>query len=267
MKSCWPQCYLSWCLSLLVCQAAAPPSTRNLKSLKFIATILIICHGQVTRVLLPWQSFKMKDCNKWQQQCCFTSPVSRSKRLCNTLYQLLYLNFFHGIFRTEAAWVVERFDMAMQDHAWHRMILMMCHMPVNGGITDSLGRSRSHTPFQTFPIEYGIGEARTFQSLQWDTITIAIIEKPTILVSNRSPTFNPNTSPVLAQGLCVSLVKAITDSVCRWSVAATGTVAGLGDSCCALMLEAVLQDRGQMLGQDGKSPHEIVSIWEIDRFP
>ena len=51
----------------------------------------------------------------------------------------------------------------------------------------------------------------------------------------------------------MSLVKAITDSVCRWSVAATGTVAGLGDSCCALMLEAVLQDRGQMLGQDGKS--------------
>ena len=88
------------------------------------------CHGQVTRVLLPWQSFKMKDCNKWQQQCCFTSPVSRSKRHCNTLYQLLYLNLFHGIFRTEAACIVERFDMAMQDHAWHRMILMMCHVPV-----------------------------------------------------------------------------------------------------------------------------------------
>lgn len=65
----------------------------------------------------------------------------------------------------------------------------------------------------------------------------------------------------------MSLVKAITDSVCRWSVAATGTVAGLGDSCCELMLEAVLQDRGQMLGQDGKSPHEMGSMGEIHRFP
>ena len=52
-----------------------------------------------------------------------------------------------------------------------------------GGITESKERSRSHTPFQTFPIEYGIGEVRTFQSLQWDTITIAVIKNPPFLSS------------------------------------------------------------------------------------
>lgn len=110
----------------------SPTVTKKSQESEIHSDHSIICHGQVTRVFLPWQSFKMKDCNKWQQQCCFTSHVSRSKRHCNTLCQLRYLNFFHGIFRTEAAWVVERFDMAMQDHAWHRMILMMCHMPVYG---------------------------------------------------------------------------------------------------------------------------------------